>query len=161
MQKIKRVLLSDVMLNSSKTQRLAYVAVTRAKKELYLLYTQSRMLYGRTEGKRISRFSDEIPEEVCDRKSVGTKQGYTSPINENAEADRESRNSFLKNIRSAYETRTEETHFPVGTAVSHPMFGEGTILSAAPMGGDVLYEIEFANGSTKRLMGNFAKLKKV
>jgi hypothetical protein len=39
------------------------------------------------------------------------------------------------------------------------MFGKGEILSASPMGGDVLYEIEFENGSIKRLMGNFAKLK--
>jgi hypothetical protein len=39
------------------------------------------------------------------------------------------------------------------------MFGEGEILSATPMGGDVLYEIEFSNGSVKRIMGSFARLK--
>ena len=52
----------------------------------------------------------------------------------------------------------EAKHFPVGSRVSHPMFGKGEIISASPMGGDVLYEIEFDNGSFKRLMGTFAKL---
>ena len=48
----------------------------------------------------------------------------------------------------------------MGSPVTHPLFGKGEVLSAEPKGGDVLYEIEFANGSVKRLMGNFAKLKK-
>ena len=41
------------------------------------------------------------------------------------------------------------------------MFGEGTVISAKDMGGDVLYEVAFDNGQTKKLMATFAKLKKI
>ena len=49
----------------------------------------------------------------------------------------------------------------VGDRVAHAMFGEGSILSSRDMGGDVLYEVRFDNGQTKKLMATFAKLKKI
>lgn len=49
----------------------------------------------------------------------------------------------------------------VGTRVGHSVFGEGTILSAKDMGGDVLYEVKFDNGQLKRLMATFAKLRRL
>ena len=48
-----------------------------------------------------------------------------------------------------------------GTRVLHSMFGEGVVISAKDMGGDVLYEVRFDNGQTKKLMATFAKLKKI
>ena len=51
--------------------------------------------------------------------------------------------------------------FAPGTRVRHDMFGEGVIISSRDMGGDVLYEVNFDNGQTKKLMATFAKLKKV
>ena len=53
------------------------------------------------------------------------------------------------------------TKFEVGTRVKHAMFGEGEIVSARDMGGDVLYEVSFDNGQIKKLMATFAKLKKI
>ena len=47
---------------------------------------------------------------------------------------------------------------PAGTRVRHATFGTGKILSAREMGGDVLYEVAFDNGQTKKLMATFAKL---
>ena len=41
------------------------------------------------------------------------------------------------------------------------MFGDGTIVSSRDMGGDVLYEVSFDNGQTKKLMATFAKLRKL
>ncbi len=144
-------------------RRLAYVAVTRAKKALYLLHVSNRMLYGRTETKRISDFANEIPQEACDRATVQDSHGHTAPpVSAYSSRHTEKRNNYLENIRAgAQKSQGSAEHFEAGTRVSHPMFGVGEILSAQAMGGDVLYEIEFANGSTKRLMGNFAKLKKV
>ena len=40
------------------------------------------------------------------------------------------------------------------------MFGLGTILSSKDMGGDVLYEVRFDTGETKKLMATFARLEK-
>ena len=48
-----------------------------------------------------------------------------------------------------------------GTRVRHAMFGEGVIVSARDMGGDVLYEVRFDSGETKRLMATFARLEKI
>ena len=49
----------------------------------------------------------------------------------------------------------------VGTRVKHTMFGEGEIVSAKDMGGDVLYEVRFDTAGTKKLMATFAKLTKI
>ena len=48
-----------------------------------------------------------------------------------------------------------------GTRVTHAIFGDGIIVSSRDMGGDVLYEVRFDNGQTKKLMATFAKLKEI
>ena len=48
--------------------------------------------------------------------------------------------------------------FAEGTRVRHQIFGAGVVLKATDMGGDILYEIAFDNGQTKKLMATFAKL---
>ncbi len=141
-------------------RRLAYVAVTRAKNELYLLTASSRMLYGRTETRQMSRFGNEIPSNVCEKGIVHDSGGRSvAPVSAYSAKSHNSRNNFLENIRSNAMQKEQSDFISVGSSVTHPMFGKGEILSATPMGGDVLYEIEFDNGSIKRLMGNFAKLK--
>jgi DNA helicase-2/ATP-dependent DNA helicase PcrA len=52
-------------------RRLAYVAITRAKKLLYLVYARTRSLFGQTGANPASRFVREIPSELCDREGVG------------------------------------------------------------------------------------------
>ena len=142
-------------------RRLAYVAVTRAKKELYLLHASTRMLYGRTETRQTSRFAGEIPYEVCERAPVKDKNGHTAaPVSAYSTRHYESRNNFIQSIQRE-ETQTEEKIHKKGTRVRHAIFGEGEIIEATPMGGDVLYEINFDSGSTKRLMGNYAHLTEV
>ncbi len=149
--------LSDGDRGLEEERRLAYVAVTRAKKELFLIHTGSRMLYGRTETRQISRFANEIPQEVCDRKVQKDRNGHLpSPANAYAARHSESRNRFLQSIHRSEKQETK--FFSVGTKIKHPMFGAGIVTQSTPMGNDVLYEIEFESGTTKRLMGNFAKL---
>jgi DNA helicase-2/ATP-dependent DNA helicase PcrA len=48
-----------------------------------------------------------------------------------------------------------------GTRVAHDIFGDGEVVSARDMGGDILYEVKFDNGQTKKLMATFAKLRKI
>lgn len=142
-------------------RRLAYVAVTRAKQELYLLTTSTRMLYGRTETRQVSRFAGEIPNEVCEKTKVHDSNGHAAaPVGAYSARHHDSRNNFLENIKASSAKPSQCDLIPVGSKVSHAMFGKGEVVHAEPMGGDVLYEIEFENGTIKRLMGNFAKLKK-
>ena len=128
-------------------RRLAYVAITRAKEALYIYHCESRMLYGRTDLRSASRFLGEIPEEDCEKsyKNPSRRSDYTR------EAVTFSRPASPAGGQSVFEA---------GDRIKHPFFGAGEILTAQNMGGDMLYEIAFDSGSTKRIMGSFAKLTK-
>ena len=128
-------------------RRLAYVAITRAKEALYIYHCESRMLYGRTDLRSASRFLGEIPEEDCEKsyKNPSRRSDYTR------EAVTFSRPASPAGGQSVFEA---------GDRIKHPIFGAGEILTAQNMGGDMLYEIAFDSGSTKRIMGSFAKLTK-
>ncbi len=149
-------------------RRLAYVAITRAKQSLCLSYCESRMLYGRTEARVASRFLSEIPEQ--DRQAVERKR--ENPFgNGNAGSRRESYHTRRQELANAFTEETSralhrefaagQTVFAAGDRISHAFFGPGEVLAAQQMGGDMLYEIRFESGSIKRIMGSFAKLKKI
>ncbi len=74
-----------------------------------------------------------------------------------------SRNSSVANASKANKSAQNYgvERFESGTRVLHNMFGEGTIISSRDMGGDVLYEVKFDSGNTKKLMATFAKMKKI
>lgn len=135
-------------------RRLAYVAITRAKKQLFILHTASRMMYGQTTVNRLSRFAEEIPDEYLKTDTrVSSFGGYTPPQKERVYT------SQSKITSSPAPARVEV--IGVGTRVRHGFFGEGEVVSAEPMGGDVLYEIQFDNGMNKKLLGQYAKLTEI
>ena len=65
-----------------------------------------------------------------------------------------------KPLQSAPKRSAQEKLSP-GDRVTHPTFGEGEILSAKPMGADILYEVTFERVGTKKLMATYAKLKRI
>jgi DNA helicase-2/ATP-dependent DNA helicase PcrA len=154
-------------------RRLAYVALTRAKKELYIYHTDCRLLYGRTMRNPASRFIGDIPEELVTRKEKKKSREYSPWGNASAEKPR----VYLSNADgqgSAPRTDVLTVNRPIakpaakkdlpsfmpGDRVKHPAFGEGEVLSVKPMGSDKLYEIIFDRVGTKKLMGSYAKLSK-
>ena len=170
----------------SEERRLAYVAITRAKQMLYITHASERMMYGKTTYNQLSRFvKDEMPkslifEDSPRRREKPTFGGYHYGEGQqsfyrgggsNSTAQR-TRNDEFAEFRRPVEISTPKrekagaaeygiTKFESGTRVRHDMFGEGTVISSRDMGGDVLYEVKFDNGQTKKLMATFAKLKKV
>ena len=143
-------------------RRLAYVAVTRAKREVFLLHVATRMLYGRTETRQTSRFAAEIPAEAAERGAVKDSGGHAvAPVSAYSARHTQSRKSFLESIKQNAEKTPACEELAAGARVRHAMFGAGRIVSAEKMGADMLYEIEFDSGSVKRLMGSFAKLKRI
>ena len=155
----------------SEERRLMYVAVTRAKEMLYITHTKSRLMYGRTGCNPLSLFvRDELPEsltyrdgprKIPPRSTVGYTPAKKQYNNESVfrEFNRPA-DIFSPRKKSCSESWGVERIAP-GTRVSHAMFGAGTVLSAKDMGGDVLYEVNFDSGVTKKLMATFAKLKKI
>ncbi len=138
-------------------RRLAYVAITRAKEQLYLTHARERMLFGRTQYNPVSRFAEEIPEGLVETVAEPKKQGnFDIPtfIKKPANAVKEGTVFDMK----PKKTESAAALLP-GTRVVHASFGKGEILSARPMGADVLYEVAFDNAGTKKLMGTYAKLK--
>ena len=142
-------------------RRLAYVAITRAKKKLIILHANTRLLFGRTSSNPASRFIGEIPAEckVEDNKP----QPPVTTISEAKKKYKSSQKSFLRNVGYSQDPREDQKLkvFKAGQRISHIIFGTGTVLSAEKMASDVLYEIEFDNGSKKRLMATFAKLTEI
>ena len=143
-------------------RRLCYVAITRAKKELFIVHTNQRMLYGRTQFNPESRFLKEIPSELIQRE----KSPYDKPKTPiNPYGDNSSRpvydtltiNAVPKKPAQAQATSTLEA----GDRVFHATFGEGDLISVKKMGADWLYEVVFDKVGTKKLMATYAKLKKL
>ena len=160
----------------SEERRLAYVAITRAKEMLCISYAKQRMMYGRTLYGMLSCFiREELPVELTVRdvprreppRQYSDYRPYRDGQRRGAEGGgiiRElSRRPEIGNSQS--KARGAEKfgveRLSVGDRVAHAIFGEGEILSSRDMGGDVLYEVRFANGQTKKLMATFAKLKKL
>ncbi len=144
-------------------RRLAYVAITRAKEELYLSYTQERMIYGRTTYNPLSRFvQNEIPEELLFRENGAPRR---MPVHSGSTRPQQNRFGEMNRRVEPQKPRTASSfgieRLDPGTRVEHPTFGTGTVLSARDLGGDMLYTVAFDDGSEKKLMATFARLKKI
>ena len=158
-------------------RRLAYVGITRAKKKLYLISSQQRMLYGQTSRNMPSRFLREIPSSVIDDQSVVARRstGFTTPRTAYANASRNELGHSSHNKIGSYTQSSSSAHkfgqagnaaqknnidFKVGDTVCHKSFGTGTVLTVTPMGGDMLLEVAFDKAGTKKMMANYARLEK-
>ena len=134
-------------------RRLCYVAITRAKRQLYLLCARQRMLFGRTTANRASRFIDEIPEEHIDK---AIPKGYAhrdrSPEQTRYTQRTHAPSPHQVHAPSAPSPAATSVSFSTGDSVKHKVFGPGVITKMTPMGGDYLIEIAFQDQGTKKLM---------
>lgn len=146
-------------------RRLAYVAITRAKEELTIVNAETRMIFGSTNRNKPSRFCMEIPEELVDRHRAREwkKPEPGTVLQVSFRETRAVSMQAARNFGPAAAARPEKPSVALrpGDAVMHKTFGQGMILSASPMGNDVLLEIAFERVGTKKLMANFARLQKL
>lgn len=140
-------------------RRLAYVALTRAKKHLTISTTSSRMLFGMTMRNLPSQFLKEIDSSLI---AVEKKQ---CPFGQKAvsRAPEPVQSMFLQRQmtaqKSAKSSPSGTIDLRVGDRIRHKTFGEGTILSMEKMGNDTMLEIGFDLVGTKKIMANFARSK--
>ena len=145
-------------------RRLAYVAITRAKKRLYLTNASQRMLFGQTQRNITSRFMREVGSELMEKHDNAA--AMRSQMNEKDNSVTEVHSTTLqqqlaRNKLHAGTAPKEAVTYTAGEKVSHNVFGEGTILSVKKMANDSMLEIAFDKVGTKKIMANFAKLKKL
>lgn len=143
--------------DTEEERRLAYVAITRAKKRLYLTNAKTRMLFGSTSHNRSSRFIREIPEHLIEVVSPAFKAfqqtrfgGATNVPGKPYTPSRGLSKSTVQPVK--------QIAYKAGDTVVHNVFGQGVLLSAQSVGNDTLLEIAFEKTGTKKLMANFAKL---
>ena len=136
-------------------RRLAYVAITRAKKQLYLTSAEKRMIFGTTMHNGCSRFLREIDTDLIDKQGV-----RSSSVPEKITESKAGSMSLQQQLARSKPAEKNRTIFSAGDRVSHNIFGEGTVLSVTKMGNDSLMEIAFDKVGTKKLMANFARIKK-
>ena len=122
------------------------------------------MLYGRTDRNRVSRFVKEIPSEYIEKKSEtdsGTDPERSSNDKSGKFGDVKSMSLQKQLAMKKSSGSAEDTVYSPGDRVSHKIFGEGTVISANSIANDTLLEIAFDSKGTKKIMANFAKIKKV
>ncbi len=142
-------------------RRLAYVAITRAKDRLFLTHAKERLIYGKTSYNKLSRFVEEIPDELLDKPSEEVQERiireYT-PLKR--QPPKVSEEMLKKPLARGYVNTSRNTEtFAMGDVVTHPVFGIGMITSVTKLGPENMYEIAFDNFGTKKMLGSYAKIK--
>lgn len=131
-----------------------YVAITRARKRLYITMAQQRMLHGQTQFGIVSRFVEEIPPEVLHYLSV-KKPAYDSYGNTRQTA------TFKDKIIDDFKQPQTYAGFRIGQNVRHAKFGTGVIIDAVDKGESARLTINFGKQGVKELDTKFAKLEEM
>ncbi len=155
-------------------RRLCYVGITRAKKRLFISYAKCRTLYGSTKYQMESRFIEEIPEELTEKKfPPRIKSAFGSFDGEGfgnfgggfSASTKPSFEKFDTGIGKTQEKpkAASTVSFAAGDKVLHEKFGSGVVKNVVPMGTDALVIAEFEGVGEKKLMASYTgtKIKKV
>jgi DNA helicase-2/ATP-dependent DNA helicase PcrA len=165
-------------------RRLFYVALTRAEKQAYLTYTQSRYRWGKLIDAEPSRFIEEIDESFLEYLTPITENRYKPLLDADifdevdhsklrlkkpvaGKAPTGPTEAQLRKLRRLKPVTSdtdknfnaEDANLKQGTMVEHVRFGKGKILKIEGVGADTKAEIDFENGGLKKLLLRFAKLK--
>lgn len=139
-------------------RRLMYVAITRAKRRLYISFSQTRMLHGQMRYNMKSRFFDEMPDEALKWLSPRVQQPqqwFAQPKAAWEDALGKGSNKIAQQITK------QESGWRIGESVAHAKFGEGVIVDIEGSGGSARAHINFGRHGMKLLDLSIAKLDKV
>jgi DNA helicase II / ATP-dependent DNA helicase PcrA len=129
-------------------RRLMYVALTRARRHLYLTFAQSRMLHGQTRLGIESRFLKEIPAALTRRigRAVRPAAGLYGGLRQS--------------VRAVPAASAGDSGMPwrIGQSVVHAKFGAGVIVGAEGRGADARVQVNFRNSGLKWLVLEYARL---
>lgn len=140
-------------------RRLCYVGITRAKKKLYLSAAKRRMMQGRTQFNKVSRFIDEIPEQLL---QLDTGVNFKEKRPDKALFSSNRSNRFRKpyQAKSFTSTKMDTLPYDVGDMVKHIKFGKGKVLEIVSGGRDYEVTVDFEKAGVKKNVRILCKTKK-
>ena len=163
-------------------RRLAYVGITRAEQKLFLTNAYSRLLYGRTQTNRPSRFVLEIGEDLFDSKQQQS-YSYTSRESSSFTSKTSSSGSLFDKYRAksqatAYQPKAVQPSsiqpvrkqtvaasdgfaWKVGDKVMHKKWNVGTVVKVTGEGTNQEIDVAFAGMGIKRLLASFAPIERI
>ncbi len=129
-------------------RRLMYVALTRARRRLYLSLAQNRMLHGQTRYNVPSRFFHELPEALLKRINARPRYREASPAS----------GDYAARVQPLSHAPQSASPWRIGQSVLHAKFGAGVIVGAEGRGGEARVQVNFRGHGLKWLVLEFANL---
>jgi len=126
-------------------RRLAYVGITRAKENLYLTHSETRLFFGMRQNNLISRFIEDIPSQLVTRINWENKNEISTDYEE------------PKRERPENKNQNNFNNVKIGDTVVHPVFGQGRLIDFD----ESTVKVSFINFGTKVLSIDYANLKKI
>ena len=130
-------------------RRLCYVGITRARQRLYITHAEMRRLHGSETFAAASRFINEVPEDLI--KEVRPKKRLP-------QANRMPHSPQRTTRRRSAPLDEAPSGLRLGQLVSHPKFGEGTVMSYEGQGSQARVQINFNSAGSKWLVAAYANL---
>ncbi len=136
-------------------RRLMYVAITRARRRLYLSFAQSRMLHGQVSYGMVSSFLRELPEELL---HWITPRVTAHKVFQSSSFDTNSHVAAFASGSSEKAPPSPNALWRIGQRVFHQKFGEGVITGVEGSGADARVQVNFKRAGSKWLALEYAKL---
>lgn len=158
-------------------RRLAYVGMTRARKNLHLTYTRTRRVWGQEQSNPPSRFLKEIPKELTKFTTAAELPSFVARFASSPGAT--SGNSYADTSYQSYKykkggTRSDSESFPdyenesqadhsyfKGMKIKHPTFGVGSVFQLEGSGEDLKVSVLFSDQTIKKFVAKYARLEKL
>lgn len=147
-------------------RRLCYVGITRAKQELFLSYTKTRMQHGMMQKNTPSRFLNELPKELLEipvrpMSTAAKEYALKTKMRIKPTFTRPNPYGMAKPKTDLPSPKNIVLDFKEGDKVRAPKYGIGTVKSILPGGADFEVEVSFGAKGVKKFMAGLSKLKKV
>ncbi len=149
------------------SRRLCYVAITRAKEQLYITSAEIRKVFGRTVAYALSDFVSEISKDLKDNVNITGEVATDKVLPKNfgigiRSQKTNSINSYKSpNLNNEPKNNVDSNKINIGSKVKHKDFGVGTIVSMSKVSDDIKLTIAFDRRGVKILMLSMAPIEAV
>ncbi|MFV3013011.1 DNA helicase PcrA [Clostridium botulinum] len=147
------------------SRRLCYVAITRAKEQLYITSAEIRKVFGRTVAYALSDFVSEISKDLKDNVNITGDVATDKVLHKNFGIRSQKTNSINSyrspSLNNVPKNNVDSNKLNVGLKVKHKDFGIGTIVSMSKVSDDIKLTIAFDRRGVKILMLSMAPIEAV